>query len=46
VVGQTLPLEHVAASPEAIGEGRPVAVEVEDRRPYVVSGDKAATFVG
>ena len=45
VVGQKLPMDY-AAEAVAVDEANSVRVQVTDRRPYVLSGDKEPSFIG
>ena len=46
VVGQTLELDHEATATPVVASGQALVVDVEDRRPYVLSGDKPPSYVG
>lgn len=45
-IGQTLELDHDATVTPVVAIGQALVVDVEDRRPYVLSGNKPPTYVG
>lgn len=46
VVGQTLELDHDAGVTPVVASGQALVLDVEDRRPYVLSGNKPPSYVG